>query len=64
MDAINAKSRWEWLRWIRSTLNPETRSKRIKVAASKLENGAKTPCCFDTARCTVPDVSKSGVLID
>lgn len=63
-DALKAKSRWEWIRWIRSTLNPETRKKRIQVTASKLANGAKNPCCFDASRCTVPDVAKSGVLLD
>jgi hypothetical protein len=63
-NSINAKSRWEWFRWISSTLNPETRDKRINVMCSKLQNGDKKPCCFDTTRCTVTDVSKSGVLLD
>ncbi len=63
-NTITTKSRWEWIRWIRSTLNPETRSKRIQVAGSKLANGEKNPCCFDASRCTVPDVAKSGVLLD
>ncbi len=63
-DAITTKAKWEWLRWIRSTNNPATRQKRIEVACSKLQNGAKRPCCFDGTRCTIPDVSKSGVLIE
>ena len=63
-NSINAKSRWEWVRWIRSTLNPQTRNKRINVMCSKLQNGDKKPCCFDTTRCTVSDVSKSGALLD
>lgn len=63
-NAITTKARWEWLRWIRSTNNPKTRQKRIDVACSKLEKGDKRPCCFDGTRCTLPDVSKSGVLID
>ncbi|MGV8980555.1 YdeI/OmpD-associated family protein [Clostridium sp.] len=62
-NSINAKSRWEWVRWIRATLNPDTRNKRINVMCSKLQNGDKKPCCFDTSRCTVTDVSKSGVLL-
>ncbi|MBU3113404.1 YdeI/OmpD-associated family protein [Clostridium lacusfryxellense] len=62
-NSINAKSRWEWVRWIRSTLNLDTRNKRINVMCSKLQNGDKKPCCFDTTRCTVTDVSKSGVLL-
>lgn len=63
-NALTPKSRWEWLRWIRSTLNPVTRNKRIHVACSKLQQGDENPCCFDTTRCTVPEVSKSGVLLD
>jgi len=62
--SVTVKAKWEWLRWIRSTSNPETRKKRILVACSKLSKGDKRPCCFDSSRCTVPDVSKSGVLID
>ncbi|MGF7144857.1 hypothetical protein HNQ56_003290 [Anaerotaenia torta] len=63
-NAITVKARWEWLRWIRSTSNPATRQKRIDVACSKLQKGDKRPCCFDASRCTVPEVSKSGVLFD
>lgn len=63
-NAITIKARWEWLRWIRSTNNSATRIKRIEVACSKLQKGDKRPCCFDATRCTIQDVSKSGVLID
>ncbi len=63
-NAITVKARWEWLRWIRSTENPATRQKRIAVACSKLQKGDKRPCCFDATRCTIPEVSKSGVLFD
>jgi len=62
-NKVSVKAKWEWLRWIRSTSNPETREKRILVTCSKLSKGDKRPCCFDTSRCTVPEVSKSGVLI-
>ncbi len=62
-NAITIKARWEWLRWIRSTKNPVTRQKRIDVACSKLQKGDKRPCCFDSTRCTITDVSKSGVLL-
>lgn len=61
-ESITTKARWEWIRWIRSTNNPETRAKRILVACSKLESGMKRPCCFDQTRCTDPYVSKSGIL--
>lgn len=62
-DSISTKARWDWLRWIRSTANIETRKKRIKVACSKLAKGDKHPCCFDRTRCSVTDVSKSGQLL-
>ena len=63
-NGLTTKAQWEWLRWIRSTKNPATRQKRIDVACSKLQKGDKRPCCFDTTRCTIPEVSKSGVLFD
>lgn len=61
---ITPMARWDWLRWIRSTHNPETRKRRIEVACSKLKNGSRRPCCFNRTECTDPSVSKSGVLID
>ena len=63
-NSITTKARWDWLRWIRATQNPETREKRIDIASSKLKNGDKNPCCFDRTRCTITDVSKSGILLD
>lgn len=58
------KARWEWVRWIRATSNPATRDKRIGVGISKLSKGMKRPCCFNASMCTIPDVAKSGVLIE
>lgn len=63
-DTITTKARWDWLRWIRATKNPATRQKRISVACSKLQAGENNPCCFDRSSCTVPEVSKSGVLLE
>lgn len=63
-NSLTVKARWEWLRWIRSTKNPATRCKRIEVACFKLQKGDKRPCCFDGTRCTITEVSKSGVLLD
>ncbi|MDB5183143.1 MAG: hypothetical protein JWO47_927 [Candidatus Saccharibacteria bacterium] len=60
---VTPMSRWEWLRWINSTNNMETREKRIEVSCSKLLNGLRRPCCFNRSMCCIPDVSKSGVLI-
>ncbi len=61
-EGLTVKARWEWVRWIRFTKNPDTRSKRIEVTCSKLDSGKKRPCCFDLTRCTVTDVSYNGVL--
>ncbi len=54
---------WEWVRWTRSTNSSATRQKRIQVACSKLSSGERRPCCWNRNLCTVPEVSKSGVLI-
>lgn len=59
---ITPFARWEWLRWIQSTKNPETLLRRIEVARSKLENGKRRPCCFNSSQCTIPDVSSNGIL--
>ncbi|ODR81243.1 hypothetical protein BG842_18900 [Haladaptatus sp. W1] len=61
---ITTKARWEYIRWIRSAKKSETRERRIETACSKLEDGQRRPCCFDRSACTVPDISKSGVLIE
>lgn len=59
---LTVKARWEWIRWIRSTNNPETRKKRIGIAFSKMNHGSRRPCCFNTNQCTDTTVAKSGVL--
>lgn len=61
---ITPMARWEWLRWIGSTSQPETRQRRIVVACSKLTSGMRRPCCFNRNVCCVPDVSKNGVLLE
>jgi uncharacterized protein YdeI (YjbR/CyaY-like superfamily) len=63
-DKVTPMARWEWLRWINSTNQPSTRQKRIEVSCSKLLRGERRPCCFNRSMCCVPDVSKSGVLLD
>lgn len=63
-QSLTIQGRWEWLRWIRSTNNPKTRQNRIEVACSKLNKGSRRPCCFNAALCSVPELSKSGVLQD
>ena len=60
---ITTKARWEWIRWIRSTNNPQTRKIRIEKACSMLVSGKRRPCCFNSSQCTEPSVSKNGVLL-
>jgi Domain of unknown function (DUF1905)/Bacteriocin-protection, YdeI or OmpD-Associated len=61
---ITPMARWEWVRWIHATKNPETRKRRVQVGISKLRSGKRRPCCFDLAACTDPDLSKNGRLVD
>jgi hypothetical protein len=61
---ITPMARWDWIRWIGSTKNSETRKKRIGVALSKMNAGNRRPCCFNRSTCTDPSVSNNGVLLD
>ncbi len=61
---ITTMARWDWIRWINSTKQPETRKRRIQTACSKLKAGEKRPCCFNRTICTEPYVSKNGVLLE
>jgi hypothetical protein len=61
---ITPMARWEWVRWINATKNPETRKRRVQVGISKLRSGKRRPCCFDLAACTDPDLSRNGELIE
>ncbi len=59
---LTPMARWEWVRWINATKNPDTRDRRVEVSISKLRDGKRRPCCFDLSSCTDPEVSKSGKL--
>lgn len=61
--AITPMARWEWVRWVNATKNPNTRKRRVEVSISKLSNGKRRPCCFNLASCTDPELSKSGKLV-
>ncbi|HET6622637.1 MAG TPA: YdeI/OmpD-associated family protein [Candidatus Saccharimonadales bacterium] len=63
-DDTTPIARWDWIRSVRSTRNPETRARRIEVACSKLRSGKPRQCCFNRSECTEPAVSKGGVLVD
>lgn len=61
---ITPMARWDWIRWISSTKQAETRKKRIEVTLSKLNAGDRRPCCFNRTVCTDPYVSNNGVLLE
>jgi len=59
---ITPMARWEWVRWVNETRNPDTRKRRVEVTISKMQHGKRRPCCFNLAACTDPDLSRSGKL--
>ncbi len=61
-DEITPMARWEWVRWVNATNNPDTRSRRVGVSISKMKSGKRRPCCFNLSACTDPDLSKNGRL--
>ena len=62
-QTITPMARWEWVRWVNATKNPNTRKRRVDVSISKLSAGKRRPCCFNLAACTDPELSKSGKLV-
>ncbi len=63
-NIITPLARWDWIRWIRATKNPETRKQRIAKACSMLGGGKRRPCCFNRNLCTETAVSHNGVLME
>jgi hypothetical protein len=61
---ITPMARWEWVRWINATQNPDTRTRRVEVSISKMKSGKRRPCCFNLAACTDPKLSKNGRLAE
>ena len=61
-NEITPMARWEWVRWVNETKNPQTRKRRVEVAISKMNSGKRRPCCFDLSACTDPDLARSGKL--
>ena len=62
-EDITPMARWEWVRWVQATRNPDTRQRRVEVTVSKMRGGKRRPCCFDLASCTDPELSRSGRLL-
>src|SRR5437762_7278726 len=44
---ITPNARRDWIHWITSAKQAETRARRIKNACSMLAGGKRRPCCFD-----------------
>jgi len=61
---ITPMARWEWVRWVNATKNPDTRGRRVEVSISKMTSGKRRPCCFNLSACTDPDLSKNGRLLE
>jgi hypothetical protein len=61
---ITPMARWEWVRWVNATNNPDTRTRRVEVSISKMNSGKRRPCCFNLSACTDPDLSKNGRLLE
>jgi Bacteriocin-protection, YdeI or OmpD-Associated/Domain of unknown function (DUF1905) len=61
---ITPMARWEWVRWVNATQNPDTRQRRVEVSISKMKSGKRRPCCFNLAACTDPKLSRNGRLIE
>ncbi len=63
-NEITPMARWEWVRWVNATKNPDTRRRRVNVSISKMKSGKRRPCCFNLSACTDPDLSKNGRLLE
>jgi hypothetical protein len=61
---ITPVARWDWIRWIGSTRNPDTRAIRIEKTLSKLRSGKRAACCFNRSQCTDPAMSRNGLLLE
>ena len=45
-EDITPLARNEWICWVISAKQSETRIRRIKVGLSKLKSGTRRPCCW------------------
>lgn len=61
---ITPVARWDWIRWIGSTRNRDTRAIRVEKTLSKLRSGKRAACCFNRSQCTDPSMSRNGVLLE
>lgn len=52
---ITPMARWDWIRWIGSAKQLETRRRRAENACGMLKAGKRRPCCFDRTQCTLTE---------
>src|SRR5579859_3226228 len=45
-EDITTIARMDWISWIDSAKQPETRKRRVKNACEMLASGKRRPCCF------------------
>ena len=45
-DSITPIAKRDFVTWIESAKQPETRKRRIEVTCSKLTSGKRRPCCY------------------
>jgi hypothetical protein len=45
-EDVTPMARREWVRWVASARQEETRKRRIEVGIDKLSKGMRRPCCF------------------
>ncbi len=63
-DDITPAARRDWIFWMESAKQAETRAKRMAAAIDMLSKGKRRPCCFDRSgmysmslACPVPDTA-------
>ena len=61
---ITPMARWEWVRWVNATQNPDTRKRRVEVSISKMKSGKRRPCCSTLPRAPTRTCRESGKLIE
>jgi hypothetical protein len=57
---ITPSARREWILWISSAKQPETRSRRIERACDMLASGKRRVCCFGGLNWLTKDLPTSG----
>ncbi len=44
---LTTEGRRDWIRWIDSTANPQTRARRVRRTVEQLSEGKRRPCCVN-----------------